>query len=114
MENIGYLAVVLGFTIAVYSIIAGIAGRLTKNSFLEVSAQRGVMTTWALTTVASGVLLAAILMDDFRLNYVASYSSKAQPLIYQFAAWWGGARRFPALLGVDRRYLLVCRRLHVA
>ncbi len=90
MENIGYLAVVLGFILALYSIVAGIAGRLTKNSFLEVSAQRGVMTVWALTTVASGVLLAAILMDDFRLNYVASYSSVDQPLIYQFAAWWGG------------------------
>ena len=55
MENIGYLAVVLGFVLALYSIVAGIAGRLTKNSFLEVSAQRGVMTVWALTTVASGV-----------------------------------------------------------
>lgn len=90
MENIGYLAVVLGFTLAIYSIIAGIAGRLTRNAFLEVSAQRGVMTTWALTTVASGVLLAAILLDDFRLNYVASYSSIDQPLLYQFSAWWGG------------------------
>lgn len=90
MENIGYLALLLGFTIAVYTIIAGIVGRLRKNSFLEVSAQRGVMTVWALTTVASGILLAAILTDDFRLNYVASYSSLEQPLIYRFAAWWGG------------------------
>ena len=90
MENIGYLALILGFCVAAYSIFAGIVGRLRNNSFLELSAQRGVMTVWALTTVASGVLLAAILTDDFRLNYVAQYSSLAQPLVYRFAAWWGG------------------------
>jgi hypothetical protein len=75
MENIGYLALILGFCVAVYSILAGVVGRLRNNAFLELSAQRGVLTVWALTTVASGLLLAAILTDDFRLNYVASYSS---------------------------------------
>ncbi|MDA1234573.1 MAG: cytochrome c biogenesis protein CcsA, partial [Acidobacteria bacterium] len=90
MENIGYLALVLGFCVAAYSILAGIVGRLRNNAFLELSAQRGVMTVWALTTVAAGLLLAAILTDDFRLNYVASYSSLSQPLVYRFAAWWGG------------------------
>jgi len=90
MENLGYLSVLLAFMVAIYAIAAGVIGRLRDNSFLEVSAQRAVAAVWMLTTSAAGILLYAILTNDFRLSYVASYSSVDQPLIYKFAAWWGG------------------------
>ena len=90
MENLGYLAVLLAFLISAYAVVASLAGRWTRNAFLEVSAQRAVMTTWGLTTAAALLLLYAILTNDFRYSYVASYSSVHQPLIYKFAAWWGG------------------------
>ena len=90
MENLGYLAVLLSFLVSVYAVVAALTGRLTRNAFLEVSAQRAVMTTWGLVTAAALLLLYAILTNDFRYSYVASYSSIHQPLIYKFAAWWGG------------------------
>ncbi len=90
MENIGYLAVLLGFLVSVYAVVASLVGRLRNNSFLEVSAQRAVVSAWLLVTTASGVLLYAILTDDFRLSYVASRSNADLDLIYKFAAWWGG------------------------
>ncbi|MCB1020921.1 MAG: heme lyase CcmF/NrfE family subunit [Acidobacteria bacterium] len=90
MENLGYLAVLLAFLVSAYAVVAALTGRLTRNAFLEVSAQRAVMTTWGLTTAAALLLLYAILTNDFRFSYVASYSSIHQPLIYKLAAWWGG------------------------
>jgi cytochrome c-type biogenesis protein CcmF len=90
MENLGYLAVFLAFLVSLYAIVASVTGKLTRNAFLEVSGERAVLGAWLLTTTASGLLLFAILTNDFRLSYVASYSSEAQPLIYKFAAWWGG------------------------
>jgi len=90
MENLGYLAIFLAFLVSLYAIVAAVAGKLTRNAFLEVSGERAVLGAWLLTTTAAGLLLYAILTDDFRLSYVASYSTIAQPLLYKFAAWWGG------------------------
>ena len=28
--------------------------------------------------------------SDFRFAYVAEHSNRAMPLLYKFAAWWGG------------------------
>ena len=90
MENLGYLAVLLAFLVSAYAVVAALTGRLTRNAFLEVSAQRAVMTVWGLVTAAALLLLYAILTNDFRFSYVASYSSIHQPLMYKLAAWWGG------------------------
>jgi cytochrome c-type biogenesis protein CcmF len=90
MENLGYVSLLLAFVLCIYSIIAGLVGKWRRNPFLELSAQRAVFATWVLVTTASGLLLYFILTDDFRLSYVASRSNIDLPLIYKFAAWWGG------------------------
>ncbi|MBI1354507.1 MAG: heme lyase CcmF/NrfE family subunit [Acidobacteria bacterium] len=90
MENLGYLAVLLAFLVSSYAIVAALVGKLARKPFLEASAQRAVLTAWALTSAAAFVLLYAILTNDFTSSYVASYSSINQPLIYKLAAWWGG------------------------
>lgn len=90
MENLGYLAVLLAFLVSIYSVVSALAGKIARKPFLEASAQRAVMTAWGLTTCASLTLLYGILTNNFSLSYVASYSSAEQPLIYKFAAWWGG------------------------
>ncbi len=90
MENLGSLALLLAFTIAVYAAVASVAGRLKRNAFLIVSAGRAVYAIWALTTLASAVLVWCLMTGDFRLAYVASHSNRAMPALYKFAAWWGG------------------------
>ena len=90
MENLGYLALILAFCLSIYAILASLTGKLRRNVFLEVSAQRAVLAAWVLVTVASGSLLYLILTNDFRISYVASRSNVDLPLIYKFAAWWGG------------------------
>ncbi len=90
MENLGYLAVLLAFLLSAYAAVAALGGKLRQNPFLEVSAQRAVLGAWLMTTAASGILLHAILTDNFSFNYVASRSNADLDLLYKVAAWWGG------------------------
>jgi cytochrome c-type biogenesis protein CcmF len=90
MENLGSLAVLLAFCLAVYAVIGSVVGRIKRNPFLVVSAERAVYSVWFLVTVASGVLIYALVTGDFRYSYVAQYSNRAMSSAYKFSAWWGG------------------------
>jgi cytochrome c-type biogenesis protein CcmF len=90
MENLGYLAVLLAFCLSVYAIAASVAGRLKGKPFLVVSAERAVYAIFFLVTLASGILVWALMTGDFRFAYVAGHSNRAMPALYKFAAWWGG------------------------
>ena len=41
-------------------------------------------------TLASGILVYALMTGDFRFAYVAAHSNRTMPILYKFAAWWGG------------------------
>src|SRR5215468_1341173 len=90
MENLGSLAILLAFCVAIYATVASVVGRLKDKPFLVVSGQRAVYAVWALITIASGILVYAIMTGDFHFAYVAEHSNKAMPTLYKFAAWWGG------------------------
>src|SRR5207244_81825 len=90
MENLGSLAVLLAFCLAVYAVIGSVVGRIKRNPFLIVSAERAVYSVWFLVTVASAVLIYALVQSDFRYSYVAQYSNRSMSNAYKFSAWWGG------------------------
>src|SRR5450755_979429 len=90
MENVASLAVLLAFCAAVYALLASVVGRLKHKPFLIVSGERAVYSVWALITVGSGVLVYSLVTGDFRFSYVAQHSNRSMPLLYKFAAWWGG------------------------
>src|SRR5579872_5328308 len=90
MENLGSLAILLAFCVAIYATLASLVGRVKRKPFLIVSAERAVYSVWVLITVASGVLVYSLLTGDFRMSYVAEHSNRTMPTLYKFAAWWGG------------------------
>ncbi len=90
MENLGALAVLLAFAIALYAIAASLVGKLKRKPFLVLSAERAVYSIWTLITLASGILVWALVTGDFRYVYAASHSNRTMPLIYKVTAWWGG------------------------
>ena len=90
MENIGALAILLAFCLAVFAIAAAITGKYARRPFLVVSAERAVYAIWALLTVAAAILVSLLITGDYRLAYVAGHSNKAMSTIYKFTAWWGG------------------------
>jgi cytochrome c-type biogenesis protein CcmF len=74
----------------VYAVIGSVVGRLKRNPFLTLSAERAVYSVWFLVTIASGILVYALITGDFRFSYVAQYSNRAMSSAYKFSAWWGG------------------------
>jgi cytochrome c-type biogenesis protein CcmF len=90
MENLGSLAILLAFAVALYAAVASVVGRLKRNPYLLVSGQRAVYAVWVLVTLASGLLVYALMSGDFRFSYVAEHSNRDMPALYKFAAWWGG------------------------
>ncbi|MFM7041069.1 MAG: heme lyase CcmF/NrfE family subunit, partial [Planctomycetaceae bacterium] len=90
MENIGALSILLAFCLTIFAIAASLVGAWKKKTFLIVSAERAVICVLGLVTVASGLLIYALMTGDYRLAYVAAHSNKAMPMIYKFSAWWGG------------------------
>jgi cytochrome c-type biogenesis protein CcmF len=90
MENIGALAILMAFCMAIYAAIASAVGRARRKPFLVASGARAVYAVWALITLAAAILVHALLTSDFRFAYVAEHSNRAMPTMYKFAAWWGG------------------------
>jgi cytochrome c-type biogenesis protein CcmF len=90
MENLGALAILLAFCVALYATLACVIGRLKAKPFLIVSGERAVYGVWALVTLASGILVYSLMTGDFRFAYVAEHSNRSMPTLYKYAAWWGG------------------------
>src|ERR1700690_3048528 len=90
MENLGSLAILLAFCVSIYAATASVVGRIKRKPFLIVSAGRAVYSVWLLIALASGILVHALLISDFRYSYVAEHSNRTMPILYKFAAWWGG------------------------
>src|SRR5438874_5806188 len=90
MENTGALCLLIAVCVAAYAVIASIAGALKRSPLLALSAERAVYSVGLLVSIASAILVYAMLSDDYRFAYVASNSNRAMPPSYKFAAWWGG------------------------
>ena len=57
MENLGALAILIAFCLSIYSVAASIVGKLRRNPFLALSAERAVYSIFALLSLACGILL---------------------------------------------------------
>lgn len=90
MENLGSLAILLAFCVALYATLASVVGRIKGKPFLIISGERAIYSIWVLMTLASGILVYALMTGDFRFAYVAEHSNRSMPILYKFAAWWGG------------------------
>ncbi len=90
METLGALSILLAFCLAVYAVFGSVVGAVRHRPYLVKSAERAVYGVFILLTVASAILVYALLVSDFRLAYVAARSNRAMPAVYKFAAWWGG------------------------
>ncbi|MDX2180513.1 MAG: heme lyase CcmF/NrfE family subunit [Bryobacteraceae bacterium] len=90
MENLGALSVLLAFCFSVYAFTGSLAGAKWGRPLLTLSAQRAIYAVWALLTLASVLLVYALLTSDFRFAYVASHTDKAMSANFKFTAWWGG------------------------
>ena len=90
MSLTGYAALFLALAASLYAAVAYLAGAKGGRTALIGSARVGLLVAGGLITLSVAVLLAALLTHDFRLSYVASYSSRGMPLAYLVSALWAG------------------------
>ena len=89
MPELGRAALVATLGLALYASSRG-ARRLTRRRRLAASAQNALIGAFATTLVASRVLLAALVRNDFSFVYVAEHTSRELPTGYTISAFWGG------------------------
>lgn len=90
MAELGTFALLAGLTVCAYGVAAGIVGLRRRDGMLIEASLRAVRAWAALIAAASLVLIAALVGREFRLEFVATVTSRDLPLLYTMAAFWGG------------------------
>lgn len=86
----GYLSLVAALLAGIYTLYLNILGVRKDSDDKLLKAQLGMALTAAAVTLASFVLLFALLTNDFSLKYVYDYSTVDLPLAYKISAFWAG------------------------
>src|SRR5215475_1549796 len=92
MIELGPLAINLAFVLSAYAVVISLIGAWRGRRDFVASAEHAVLAVWGAVLVAVAALLHALVIHDFRLEYVAAYSSSTLPLYYTVAALWGGQK----------------------
>lgn len=90
MIELGRLAIFGSLGLSVLTLVILVIGVVSRNRLLIKIGQIGVAALFLLITVASGILLNALLNHDFQITYVANYTSTDLPTFYLVTAFWAG------------------------
>jgi cytochrome c-type biogenesis protein CcmF len=90
MAELGRAALIVTLGLSLYALVAGGAAAALGRRRLALSARNALVASFFSTLVATVVLVAGFLRDDFSLAYVAGHSSRELPLPYKISAFWGG------------------------
>ena len=90
MADIGYIALILALVVSIYSAIAFALGARRGDARLVASAKNSLLAVCGLVSVATAILVYALVTHDFQIEYVASYTSSDLSLPYLLSALWAG------------------------
>ncbi len=92
MIELGQTSLLFAFVVSAL-VLAGLAAGVARKDwrFIEASC-RGVQVIFFFMTLSTGILMYAFLTDEFRLEYVVSYSEAALPVFYKFTGLWAGQK----------------------
>ncbi len=90
MIDLGNYCLIACLVLCFYGCFACALGGIRKNFPLIRSGENAAIASFGLLLVTAGCLVYLLMTDQFQMEYVFAYSSKAQPTIYKFTALWGG------------------------
>lgn len=90
MSQIGYVALLVAFAVAVYGVVALVLAAWKGYAELMRSGRSAAWATVGLTTAGSLCLMYSLVTDDFSLKYVTQHSARAMDWFYKAGAMWGG------------------------
>jgi len=89
MIELGHYSLVFAWAMSLFAIVALWFSR-RRPTTLRQSGYRAVIAAFLLIAAASLALLVLLVRHDFRVKYVAAYTSLDLPLTYVLTAFWGG------------------------
>ncbi len=85
---LGSAAVLLALALSAYAIVAGILGIRRRDTRLLTSARFAAVAVFLALTAAVAIMQAALLTDDFSVEYVAKTSRIASPIWVKVVTMW--------------------------
>ncbi len=92
MVTIGTFALAIAFVLTIYSVSSIIVALITRKGEVLESSENGIKATFLCLSIASLALLYALSSRDFRVQYVAQYTSQTLPMTYTIAAFYAGQK----------------------
>ena len=90
MSDFGTISLMAALAVCLYGAVIPHFGVKTNNWNLIRSAQNASILSFFLVSIASGILIHALVISDFSIFYVWRHSSTDMPLIYKITSFWGG------------------------
>lgn len=90
MVLLGSTSLQLALLFCCCALIFGFASFARRDQRFFIAAQRSIAVSGFLVLFAALILLQRLIVNDFRLEYVATFSSATTPVIYRIAGLWAG------------------------
>ncbi len=90
MADLGLIALVIAFVVALVGIAMNLVGAWQNRPALVVAGRNALYVVCGFVALASLALLVALVTRDYSLTYVANQISNTQPLFFNISAFWGG------------------------
>ncbi len=90
MIDVGYFALCLALAASGYAAFTSVLGARRNDAGLIRSGENAALFLFGLLSVSMCALWHALLTHDFQVEFVASNSNRAMPLLYTISALWGG------------------------
>ena len=88
--ELGHYALILALLVAALQGVLPMAGAATGNWHWQSLARPAAITQFLLVSLSFAALAYAFQVNDFSVLYVAEHSNTRLPVMYRFAAIWGG------------------------
>ena len=92
MNQIGYYSILISLCLSGYSVYAAVFGAKSKKEEIVASAENAAIVVFGFMSLASVAMIYALLTRDFRVEYVASYTSLSLPTAYTLTAFYAGQK----------------------
>lgn len=90
MADVGYIALVLGFIVCIFSAATSFWGHIRNHPKLAASAHKSIFAAFGLITLSTIALIYVLMTHDFQVEYVTSYTSRDMSWPYLLSAFWAG------------------------
>ncbi len=92
MYQFGSHILQVAFIVSIFTTVIGVFGFRKRRTEFLISSRRGVYLNFGLLSIATAILVVALLRHDFRVEYVASYTNSTLSPFYTLTALWAGQK----------------------